>query len=48
MKRPVKPPPNEDTSRPSFPSPEQEVLQIVHDYAEALREILKKLRQKFN
>ena len=48
MKRPNEPP-DKEAPRPNFLSrSEEEARRVIHDYAEALREIIKKLRQRLH
>jgi len=48
MKQPDKPPPGIEAPRPTLSRFEEEATRVINDYAEALREIIKKLRKQLN
>jgi hypothetical protein len=48
MEPPKKPPPRKEAPRQTLSRLEEEARRVVHDYAEALRQIIKKLRQRLN
>jgi signal recognition particle subunit SEC65 len=48
MKQLEKPPPGKEAPRPSLSRFEEEARRVINDYAEALREIIKKLRRRLN
>jgi signal recognition particle subunit SEC65 len=47
MKRPNEPT-DKEAPRPNLSRFEEEARRVIHDYAEALREIIKKLRQRLH
>jgi hypothetical protein len=48
MKRPDEPPPGKEAPRPESSGLEEEARKVIYEYAQALREIIKKLRQRLN
>jgi hypothetical protein len=46
MKEPNKP--SDRKPRPNLSRLEEETRRVIHDYAEALREVIKKLRQRLD
>jgi signal recognition particle subunit SEC65 len=48
MKRPNEPPDDKEAPRPNLSRLEEEARRVIYEYAAALREIIKKLRQRLN